>query len=250
MTSSLFDDPGMTHRGEDPVDHRAVRRLALGGALQLVRTRNGWNVTQAASHAGLAPMTVRRVEDGLPVRERSYAALDRLLDLSFGTVKRALADDMLMVEVVKLAGVDTRRVAADNAAEFLAEFGEQTRTDSPRQNRVLGHQWSDRSAARRPGPWPAVDDATRRALAEMSQHVPPNRPTDLQLVQQMVDQLTRQPVTPAIDELVQVALKAMPDLIARQLEQAEEDIRAARDNLQQVVPEQTQHDDDREPADA
>lgn len=226
--TTLFDDTEVTH---DATEHRAVRRLALGGAIQLVRTRNGWNVTEAAANAGLAPMTWRRVEDGLDVRERSHAALDRVLKVAFGTVKRALADDVQMLELLKLTGVDTRHVASDNAAEFLEAFAEQTRTGSPRQKRMIGPQRSGpvRSGLPGHGPvssWPAVDGRTRDALEAMSMHVPAVQPTDLQLVQRMVDQLTRTAVTPAVRDLIEAALKAMPDLIARQLDQAEQDIRA------------------------
>lgn len=226
----LFGDPEEMTHDEDPAVRRTVRMLALGGALQLVRVRNGLNVNEAAAHANLAPMTLRRIEDGLPVREKSHAALDKFLDLAVGTVKRALADDMAMIELLRLTGVDTRHVHVDNAAEFLAAFADQLRTDSPRQQRVLGPVRSGpvRSGLPGHGPvsaWPPVDDATRQALYALSQHVPA-QPTDLQLVQSMLDQLTRTAPTPAIKDLIEAALRAMPDLIARQLEQAEREIRA------------------------
>lgn len=214
MLTAPMNDSQMTQHRPDQDERRVVRRLALGGALQLIRTRHRWNVAAAAAAAGLAPMTWRRVEDGLAVRERTHAVLDGLLELPFGSVKRALADDLRMVEIVTLAGVDTRHVAADNAGEFLAAFAEQTRTGSPRQARALSH------AAAPERPWPAVDADTRRALEALSQHVPLVRPTDLEVVQRMIDQLTRAPVTPAIHDLLGAALKALPDLISRQVRAA------------------------------
>lgn len=227
---TLFEESEVT-QGEDPEVRRTVRRLALGGGLQIVRARLGLNVNEAAARAKLAPMTFRRLEDGMDVREKSLTAVDRFLDVVVGSVKRALADDMQMIELLKLVGVDVRHVAADNAGEFLAAFADQTRTDSPRQQRVLGPQRSgpDRSGLPGHGPvsgWPAIEDHHRDALWSTAQHVPAVQPTDLQLVQRMVDQLTSKPVTPAVRELIEAALKAMPDLIQRQLVAAEEDIRA------------------------
>lgn len=229
MTTTLFADDDVTHASDDPGVRRATRRLALGGALQLIRARQGWNVNEAASRASIAPMTWRRLEDGMPVRERSHAALDQILGLPFGTVKRALNDDLLMVEIVKLAGIDTRHVVAHNAFEFLQGFGEQTRTDSPRQVRAAAvGQARMQMPPAAPVAWPAIDEATRRALEAVSLHVPTVKPTDLELVNRVVEQLTRTTTqTPAIRELIQAAARAVPDLIAQQLAEAERDL--ARD---------------------
>lgn len=232
MSTTLFDDPGMTHH-HDQNARRHARRLALGGALQLIRTRNGWSVNDAAEAAKIAPMTWRRMEDGLDVRERSHAALDVLLDLPFGTVKRALADDLLMVEIVKMAGVDVRHVASDNAAEFLATFAEQTRTGSPRQVRATHHRAvadavgvqdrADPIHARRATAG-ACDEQLLDALAALSQHVPRVQPTPMELATNLVETLAALNVTPAIEEAVQAVLRAMPDLIGTALRTASLDI--------------------------
>lgn len=228
MTTALFDNPDVTHAADHEAQ-RAVRRLALGGVLQLIRARNKWKVADAASHASIASMTWRRVEDGMPVRERSHAALDRLLDLPFGSVKRALNDDLLMVDIVRLAGVDARHVAADNAADFLARFADQMRTGSPRQERTAAPP----AAPTRPASeWPAIDEATRLALQAFSMHVPTVKPTDLELVNRVVEQLTRSTVqSPAVRELIQAAARAVPDLIAQQLNEAVRDLADSADPL-------------------
>lgn len=220
MTTTLFDNPDVTHAADHEAQ-RAVRRLALGGVLQLIRARNKWKVADAASRASIASMTWRRVEDGMPVRERSHAALDRVLDLPFGSVKRALNDDLLMVDIVRLAGVDTRHVAMDNAAEFLRRFAEQMRTGSPRQERTA----LPAAPTRPTSEWPAIDEATRLALQAFSMHVPTVKPTDLELVNRVVEQLTRSTVqSPAVRELIQAAARAVPDLIAQQLDEAARDL--------------------------
>lgn len=224
MTAALFGDQDVNTPAEQQA--RLTRRLALGGALQLIRQRNDWNVNEAATRAGLAPMTYRRAEDGLAIRERSLTALDHLLDMPVGTVKRALADDLLMVDVVKLAGVDVRHVAADNAGEFLDEFAEQTRTNSPRQGREV----LPRVVAARP--WPAVDEATNRALAAFAHHVPATQPTDLEVVNRLLEQLARSSVqTEPIRELLRAAHRAVPDLIAAQLREAERDLAPTLDDV-------------------
>lgn len=155
-------------------DHRRTRRLALGGALQLIRARNRWTVLDAAHHAQLAPMTVRRIEDGLPVRDRSYAALDKLLGLMPGSVKRALADDRVMADFVRATtGEDVVGLGG------LEAFAGQTRTNSPRQARAEA-----------------------------------NPPTELELVNRVIERLTQRAAqTPAIRELVRAAAAALPDLI-------------------------------------
>ncbi|MDN5929506.1 MAG: hypothetical protein L0I24_00310 [Pseudonocardia sp.] len=241
--TTLFDDPGMTHH-HDQNARRAVRRLALGGALQLIRTRNGWSVNDAADAAKIAPMTWRRMEDGLDVRERSHAALDLVLDLPFGSVKRALADDLLMVEFVKMAGVDVRHVALDNAAEFLALFAEQTRTGSPRQERSVdpvAQVWAQRA---RPAS-EIRDEQLLAALDQFAQHVPRVQPTPMQLATNLVETLSALNLTPAIDDAVQAVLRAMPDLIGTALRTAARDI--AHDAAMAAAPEQRRPRIDQDP---
>lgn len=218
MTTTLFDTDHDTDR-PDPEQRRAVRRLALGGILQQIRARNVWSVNDAASHASIAPMTWRRMEDGLDVRQRTHVAVDRLLDLPFGTVKRALSDDRAMVELVMAHGgavIDARN--AHDAAGLLDEFAERTLTGSPRQAREgsLTQKWTL-------GPQ-ATTQHIEQALAALSQHTPANHPTNLELATQLVERLAALPPTTAIDSAVHAILKAMPDLIARTCADAEQDI--------------------------
>lgn len=203
-----FDDLAVNRDREE--DHRRTRRLALGGAVQLVRASNGWTVLDAAHHAKLAPMTFRRIEDGLPVREKSYAALDKLLDLAPGTVKRALADDRVMTGLVQTV---TRQDVV--AAGGLAAFAGQTRTNSPRQARE----------------WPVVTPETARALELAAAHVPSNPPTALELANRLIERLavSSMPQTQAIRDLVRAAAAAVPDLMAVQLGAAERDLNRSAD---------------------
>lgn len=127
-------DPAVTH--DDPQYRRGMRSLALGGVLQLLRTRENWSVETAAQRAGIGHMTWRRAEDGFTVRRRTYAALDAVLGLPLGTVSRALNDDRLMVELASLV-IDTSNVRADQAATFVETFAQQTLSGSPRQARQL-----------------------------------------------------------------------------------------------------------------
>lgn len=190
---------------QDATEHRQTRRMALGGALQLIRLRNGWNVNDAASRAGIAPMTWRRLEDGQNVRANSHAAVDKLLGLPFGTVKRSLNDDLLMVqEIVKLTGADIRHVASDNAHDFLDQFArttakgpgvvQQLLTD-PRGIRLLHHP-----------------DTGTQILDEQLQ---PRawRPADLQLIGQLVELVAPFKGVPAIDELMDALRNATPVLV-------------------------------------
>jgi transcriptional regulator with XRE-family HTH domain len=201
MTAAIFEGTV----DQDAVEHRQTRRMALGGALQLIRLRNGWNVNDAASRAGIAPMTWRRMEDGQNVRANSYAAVDKLLGLTFGAVKRALNDDLLMVqEIVKLTGTDVRHVASDNAHEFLSEFARTTAkgpgavqqlfTD-PGGIRIMHHP-----------------DTGTQVLDEHNQPRP-WQPRDLQLIGQLVELVSPFKGVPAIDELMAALKNATPVLI-------------------------------------
>jgi len=230
MTTTLFDDHENDHR-PDPEQRRAARQLALGGVLQYLRAKNVWSVNDAASHAGIAPMTWRRLEDGLDVRQRTHVAIDKLLHAPFGTVKRALGDDWLMYHFLRDHGPelhlisDLDDVTPANVADFLLHFAEDVRGMSPRQsaNPSMTSKWTL-------GPKATLKhvDATRQevetALAALSQHIPAGRPTNLELATQLVERMTALPPTAAIDEAVHAILKAMPDLIARTCVEAEQDI--------------------------
>lgn len=220
---TLFGDTNVSPPDEDT--RPELRARALGGVLAILRARNGWSVEAAAAHAGLSHMTVRRLEEGRPVRSKSLAAVDRLLERTVGTVHRALNDDDLMVDLVRaVAGVvDDEHVGP---AAFLARFAEQT---GPQHRAVRTD-------------WPEVEDATRRALALASMHVPSVRPTDLEVVNRMIERLApAASTTESIRDLVQAAARAIPDLIARQLDDAEHDL--ATDSTDSAAPLSAEHAD-------
>lgn len=68
------------------------RATALGATVRAVRGKNGWSVESASERAGIGHMTWRRIEDGYPVRAKSYAALDLLFEQSAGTFGAAARD--------------------------------------------------------------------------------------------------------------------------------------------------------------
>jgi hypothetical protein len=159
------------------VDPAAMRAAALGGILQIVRARRGWKILTAATETGIAPMTWRRLESGLPVRERSLAALDPLLDCSPGMVKRTLGDDALMLQLIAWAGVDTSDVPPEAAAEFVATFAAQSLSGTS----PLAHH-------PRPG-------------------------SDIEAAANVLNRLTLRPSTPRIAAAVRALLDVMPDLL-------------------------------------
>lgn len=209
-TQTLFDDP-TAEQGPDPAVRRAVRRAVLGGVLQLVRGTRGWAVNDAASHAGIAPMTWRRLEEGLDVRRRSLAALDHLLGEPVGGVQRALDDDLVMLALAGRYGVDVNAVGPADAADCLNHLAERFRTGSSSTPRPAGERW------------PAVEDAHRQALDAMAHHVPALSPTPLDHARSLIRALDGTEV-PALQELCRVACRALPDLMALELRQAEADL--------------------------
>lgn len=208
-TTTLFDDHDMD-QGPDPGVRRAVRRAVLGGVLHLIRAARGWNVNDAASQAGMAPMTWRRLEDGLDVRRRSLAAVDHLLDEPLGTAQRALDDDLLMLSLAGKHGVDVTAAGPIGAADFLDQLAERFRTGTVSSSPA-------RPAGER---WPVVDDAHRRALDAMAHHVPALAPTPLDHARALIRALDGT-TEPLLQELCRVACKALPDLMALELHQAE-----------------------------
>jgi hypothetical protein len=204
MTAALFEEDVDTE-----AERRQIRQLALGGALQLIRGRRAWSVNDAAQHAGLAPMTWRRIEDGLTVRAASHTAVDRLLELPFGTVRRALNDDLMMVDIVKLTGTDVRHVATDNAAEFLADFARTTRKVG-----AVERLFTDPGALR----MMHHPDGTVDVLDEHGQ-ARTWRPSDLRLVGELIELLA--PLAgqghESIDTLLESLRAATPVLASAQL---------------------------------
>lgn len=206
MTAGLFDDPSMYAAATDQ-QRGTMRALALGGVLQTLRTARGWSVEQAAVHAGLGHMTWRRMEDGFNVRAKTYAAVDTLFELPFGTVKRALNDDLLMVQLIGRVGVDTSEVSTSSAPRFVDTFARQTLSKTAREAvraRAMPGRASSRGAVPdRPEPLPPPLPGNVAALS------------DIETAAQLLDRLTRRRMTPAMDTAVRALLDVMPELIAR-----------------------------------
>lgn len=237
MKTTLFDDDDMAQR-PDPAERRAVRRLVLAGMLQSVRARNGWSVNDAASRAGIAPMTWRRLEDGLDVRRRSHTAVDGLLEQPFGTVTRALNDDLVMVELLRVDREDVDAVEPETAASYLDALAERHRsgstggvhhyrtvTDSIGTTDSVGQAHGAASASARLGGLRAgsrsVEDLLATLAAASTPLQPPPPPvSDLTRAAQLVDHITRRALTPALENAVASILAAMPDLVTPHLDDA------------------------------
>lgn len=196
MTTSLFDHD-MDHR-PDPAARRTVRRLVLAGVLHAARDRNGWSVNDAASKASVAPMTWRRMEQGLDVRRRSLTAVDSVLGLPFGSTSRALEDDLAMIGLLAETGTVVDEVSPATAAEFLDTMAERARSGgaapSVRAHAVtVTDPVTVHAAAPRVSSEAVVSDLTRAA--------------------QLVDAMVRHDTTPALKRAVEAVLAAMPDLV-------------------------------------
>lgn len=221
MTTSLFDDQDAVDRSE-LAERRAVRRAVLGGVLKMARTARGWAVNDAASAAGIAPMTWRRLEDGLEVRRKSLAAVDKLLGLSRGGTQRALDDDLLMLELAGKAGVDVSGVAVEDVEGFLDVLAERFRT-----GRVTGSASADLGGLRAGyrvatgtgqatfalGALQARVGAPAREVAAAVAGAVPETPSAITIAAQLVDRMTSRPMTEAIEHAIAAILAAMPDLV-------------------------------------
>lgn len=86
-------------------DQNLVNRSALGALIRIRRGHEGISVEALAERARLGHMTLRRIEEGHPVRQASYAALESALGLPVGIVSRALTDEAAMVELAGHLGV-------------------------------------------------------------------------------------------------------------------------------------------------
>lgn len=178
--TTMIEDKG---GGNQATSRARIRRRALGGALRLLRTHRTWSVKQAADAAAIAPMTWRRLEEGLEVRERTHVALDALLALPPGGVRRALGDDVLMVDLVGGLGVVvTEDVEPEAAGTFLAAMVDRLATGSP----------------------PVRPSVRVEGM------------TELELATQLVQRLRAgPPLTETTEALIRATLQAMPDLFGR-----------------------------------
>lgn len=86
-------------------DADLIRRCALGSMIRTKRGHEGISVETLAQRAQLGHMTLRRVEEGHTVRPKSYAALERALELPTGCVSRALLDDDALIELAGQLGI-------------------------------------------------------------------------------------------------------------------------------------------------
>lgn len=211
VDDSLFDDPNGPTR-PDPAQRRTVRRHVLGGILQVLRARRAWSVNDAASAAGIAPMTWRRVEEGLDVRQRTITALDGLLGQPFGTVRRALDDDLAMVQLVRLTDVETEGVDTSAPSDFLDVLAERFRSGTAPVAPARSLYVRALVGAPARGPHQSAiltSPASSGMMAPMS---------DLTYAAQLVDRITRRTLTPALENAVAALLAAMPDLVTDQIQ--------------------------------
>lgn len=197
MTTSLFDQD--VDHGPDPDERRAVRRAVLGGVLHSHRVSQGWSVNDAASAASIAPMTWRRLEEGLDVRRRSLTALDGLLGLPLGTTSRALDDDLAMVAFASAAGDVFTGMDTTDSAAYLDELAERFRSGT------VGSRATVRVTA-----------ATRYrsgSLGGLTATAGKPPASDLVLAAELVESIwTRPTITPTLQAAVDAVLAAMPEL--------------------------------------
>lgn len=215
MTAGLFDDPSLYAAATDQ-QRGQMRALALGGVLQTLRAGKGWSVEQAAVHAGLGHMTWRRMEDGFNVRAKTYAAVDTLFDLPFGTVRRALNDDLLMVQLIAGVGVDTGEVTTASAPAFVDTFARQTLSRAARQTVKARAEGVARDVGR-VRRLASTEDTAAVTTSGASGLTVAGRPlSDVEAVANVLDRLTRRAMTPRLERAVRALLDAMPDLIAHE----------------------------------
>lgn len=216
----LFGDSVTAQEAE--VEARARRAYALAGLLQVVRSRQGWSVEQAAVHAGIGHMTWRRAEQGVPSRLKTYAAMDRLFELPAGTVHRATQNDDRLVELAEHLEVDTTDARNMGSSAWVAKFAEGTAAVTPAGRMV--HLPTARQAPRNPE---LLD-----ALEALAQHRPPVVPTDLQAAIDLIGRMAKHEPTPDIRAAIDAVLRAVPDMIGVAVRDAAADcVRTAEDEV-------------------
>lgn len=203
----LFGQPGVYNENSE-----VLRRLALGGVLQIKRATEGWSVEKAAANAGVGHMTWRRVEDGYGVRNKTYAAVDQLLELPIGTVKRALGDDLLMVALARdIAGADTSDVTSASAADWVERFAKSTLS-----NAAKATYDARTSVALHPVRSTAHAQAAQLQLSgggSLSVGRSQHRRSDVVVAAELLDRLSQRQLTPAMETAMRALLDAMPDLL-------------------------------------
>lgn len=84
-----------------------VRRSALGGILRVWRAAQGLSLEALAARVGLGQMTLRRMEDGHPVRPKSYRLLEEHVGLPTGLIFRALKENEALIELAGHLSINT-----------------------------------------------------------------------------------------------------------------------------------------------
>lgn len=208
-TTPLFGQPSVYNRNVD-----VLRRLAVGGVLQIKRAAEGWSVEQAAVHAGIGHMTWRRIEDGYAVRNKTYASVDQLLGLSIGAVKRALGDDLLVAALARdVAGEDISEVTPQTAPDWVERFAKSTLSTAAKA--TIGARTSVAlHPARATAAAPAVNLSGMGSLTVGGQPRPES--PDVVLAAELLDRFTRRTLTPSMERAMRALLDAMPDLLRPQ----------------------------------
>lgn len=152
-------------------------------------------------------MTWRRVEDGYAVRNKTYAAIDQLLDQPVGTVKRALGDDLLIAALARdYANADTTYLTSGNAGHWVERFAKSMLSEHSKA--TVGARTSVAlHPARAEGAAAAPVVQQRPARAESS---------DVVLAAELLDRFARRQLTPAMETAMKALLDAMPDLLRPQ----------------------------------
>lgn len=171
-------------------DQRALRRTALGGVLSAHRTRQGLALVDAARDARLSHMAIRRAEDGVNVRPKTYAALEAWLNLQAGSIQRAVDDDRALVDVARTLGLDVTGADQDPAG-WVARFVETVMSQSRRHVTIPA------------GPSTANSAASVTAVAGA---------TVGDLVDALISRLSRQRRTEAADDVLLALVALAPEL--------------------------------------
>jgi transcriptional regulator with XRE-family HTH domain len=169
-------------------DRHDARALAMGAALRSFRARRGWSVEAAAIQAGMSHMAWRRIEDSHTVRAATLVKVETLLDLPFGSLRRALGDDTAMVDVLIALDVG---LAPDgrSPAELVDGFARQ--------------MFDQRD----------VKPAVRARLASAVEPAAAPVQDDLSLALRLIERLARRPQTPAVVSASQALLVVVPELV-------------------------------------
>lgn len=140
---------------------------ALGGVLQIVRGIRGWSVETAAREAHMGHMTWRRIEDGQPVREKTYGQVEACLGLGSGLIRRALTSPSTMIVLANDLGIDVSSVEQGLLTEggFLDQLARTvTERKDAKPSALTDPETDDVAAALR-----EIADAMRTGLGQIAE---------------------------------------------------------------------------------